>query len=116
MIINPEDYPQGFAEMAQRMLNARERTLKLMNLQEKLICKYILESFPVLGRGPMFDEIVENTRLPEENVGTGLEHLNGIDMLKYDEETGQVLVIYPLSSITCPHEVHIKGKKPVYGM
>ena len=116
MIINPEDYPECFAKLAQRMLDARKHTLKLMNSHEKLICKYILNAFPELGRGPMFDEIVENTLLPEENVASGLERLNSIDMLKFDEETGQVLVLYPLSGISCPHEVHIKGKKPVYGM
>ena len=116
MKLNPDDYPPGFAQYAQPLLDARIRTLAAINSAEKLICKQILEAFPEKGCGPMFDEIVKGTGLPEENVSAGLDRLNQIDMIKYDEETGQVLVIYPLSTIPCPHQVHIKGKKSLYAM
>lgn len=116
IIINPDDYPPGFAEYAQPLLNARIRTLEAMKRSEKKICEYILRAFPELGRGPVFNEIVSNTRLSDETVDLCLERLNKIDMLKYDRENRQVLVLYPLSSVPCPHQVHIKGKKPVYAM
>jgi hypothetical protein len=116
MAVNPDDYPAGFAEYVQPLLDARNRTLRMMNQHEKLVCRYILEAFPEMGRGPMLHEIVENVRLPEENVAACLTRLDDIDMLKYDEDTGQVLVLYPLSTIPCPHRVQITGKKPIYAM
>lgn len=116
MIINPENYPPGFAEFAQPLLDARIRTLQKMSRYEKRICRYILDSFPHLGRGPAFHEIVENSQLSANSVSECLERLNEIDMLKYDKEAQQVLVLYPLSSIPCPHQVHLKGKKTVYAM
>ncbi len=116
MIIKTDDYPPGFAAHAQPILNARLRTLKNMSPQEKLICRFILEAFPRLGRGPQFEEIIEGTGLSVEEAAASLGRLNKIDMLKYDEETGSVLVLYPLSGIPCPHTVRMKGKEPVYAM
>jgi len=116
MAINSADYPPGFAEYVRPLLDARERTLSRMSREEKLICKSILNAFPELGRGPAFEEIVEKTGLSPDEVTERLEHLNGIDMLKYDADNARVIVLYPLSDISCPHRVHIKGKKPLYAM
>lgn len=116
MIINAGDYPPGFAEYAGRVLEARLRVLKMLSPHEKLVCRCILEAFPRLGRGPAFEEVVEETGLTRDEVVASLARLDGIDMLKYDEEAGRVLVLYPLSDIPCPHRVHISGGKPVYAM
>jgi hypothetical protein len=116
MRIPREDFPPGFAEVTQPLLDARLRTLEKLGQEEKLVCSYILEAFPELGRGPMCDEIVRGTGLPETTVSACLERLDGIDFMKVDAGTGQILVLYPLSSIPCPHRVHMKGKKPVYAM
>lgn len=116
MTINAGDYPPGFAEYAGRVLDARLRVLRMLSTHEKLVCRCILEAFPRLGRGPAFEEVVEETGLTGDEVETCLARLDEIDMLKYDDEAGRMLVLYPLSDVPCPHRVHISGKKPVYAM
>jgi len=111
-----EDYPPGFIEYVQPLLNARQRALQQMTSEEKLICKHILESFPLLGRGPNVAEIVSGTGLPRVKVVESLRRLNAIDMLKYESQTGRVLVLYPISDIPCPHRVYLQDKRPLYAM
>jgi hypothetical protein len=115
-MIQTEDYPPGFAEYTRPMLEARRRALAAMSPDENRVCHYILEAWPELGRGPSFDEVLAGTGLSTEATAACLDRLNKIDMLKYDAKEEQVLVLYPLSSIPCPHRVHIEGQKPVYAM
>ena len=116
MIILPDEYPPGFADYIQPLFNARQRTLQRMIPQEKLVCKHVLEIFPVLGRGPSTDELIASTGLPRAQVVESLVRLDSCDMLKYDVQTGYVLVLYPLSDIPCPHRVYLQGQQPLYAM
>jgi hypothetical protein len=110
------DYPPGFTDYVQPLFNARQRTLQRMTRQEKLVCRHILEIFPVLGHGPSVDELVASTGLPRTHVVESLGRLDSCDMLKYDAQAGQVLVLYPLSDIPCPDRVHLRGWQPLYAM
>ncbi len=116
MIIPPDEYPPGFADGIQPLFNARQRTLQGMTPQEKLICRHILETFPALGRGPSVGELIVSTGLPGAQVVESLVRLDSCDMLKYDAQTGHVLVLYPLSDIPCPHRVYLRGQRPLYAM
>ncbi len=116
MIIPPDEYPPGFTDYIQPLFNARQRTLQRMTPQEKLVCKHILQIFPALGHGPSVDDLVASTGLPRAQVIESLGRLDSCDMLKYDGQTCQVVVLYPLSDIPCPHRVYLRGQQPLYAM
>ncbi len=53
--------------------------------------------------------------MAEVTTATG-KRKSAIARVRVTPGTGQILVLYPLSSIPCPHRVHMAGKKPVYAM
>jgi hypothetical protein len=116
MTLHSAEYPAGFVEYLQPMLAARQRALRNLSPHERLLCTRMLELFPKLSRGPNVDELAASSGVPTEHIIPCLERLDAIDFLKYDTRTRQVLVLYPLSAIPCPHRVYLHSKQPLYAM
>jgi hypothetical protein len=116
MVLRSAEYPPGFVEYLQPLLEARQRALRNLSSHERLLCTRMLELFPKLGRGPNVDELATSSGLPTEHIIACLERLDATDFLKYDTGTRQVLVLYPLSAIPCPHRVYLQSRAPLYAM
>lgn len=80
------------------------------------VYRYVLETFPMLGRAPTLAETKRNLGLDERAIADALKSLEEYDALKLDPATGWIGDAYPYSPSETRHEVVFRSGKRVYCM
>ncbi|GBE19199.1 alkylmercury lyase [archaeon BMS3Abin16] len=93
----------------------KKKGLGLSEKEDK-VRRFILESFPLLGRAPTVEEASVAAKIPVDETASIFEHLNDQDIIYLKPGTHQIKGAYPFSNTATPHRVTIEGQGSCFAM
>lgn len=113
MRLPAHEFPDGFVDMVQPLLDGRHRFVESLSSAERWVCTAVVDAFVGGGSGPTRSTLIQAGVFSAPEVDAALAHLDARDMLVLQAD--RVLALYPFSDRPCPHRVRV-GAKRHYGM